>query len=72
MLVCECVRVCTQVYYVNIYTGLSVWERPTEPAFKPEDDLPLGWEEHADDDGTPYYVNLVTGESVWIKPTQPA
>jgi hypothetical protein len=41
-----------QTYYVNTYTGDSVWEMPTQAAYKPENNLPLGWEQHTDDDGT--------------------
>lgn len=31
-------------------------------------DLPVGWEEHTDDEGNPYYFNEKEGRSVWEHP----
>jgi len=54
-----------QIYYVNIVTKASQWDKPT-----PEDsELPLNWEKRTDpESGDPYYVNVVTKESTWERP----
>lgn len=63
-----------EVYYSNIYTDETQWDRPTSPARKPPPKstparLPPGWREETTEDGQVYYENVAKGETSWDRPT---
>jgi len=57
------------IYYANVVTRESTWERPLPPDYKPTD-LPLNWEERLDPaSGRCFYYNKVTKVTQWEKPS---
>ena len=74
-----------RVYYVNLATGASQWERPGGAPAGPagqggypgysgypqqSQGLPPGFKEERDPQGRVYYVNFATGASQWERPGQ--
>ena len=58
------------VYYHNIATGESTWEKP--PDLAPDASPQQNWVECQDDSGRSYYVNSITKETRWEKPIDEA
>lgn len=60
-----------RVYYHNLITNVTSWEKPDE--LKTPTELLLSkcvWKEYKTDDGKTYYHNSVTKESEWIIPKE--
>ncbi|XP_073401731.1 pre-mRNA-processing factor 40 homolog A isoform X1 [Dendrobates tinctorius] len=58
-----------RIYYYNIETKQSTWEKPDEMKTAVEQMLSkCPWKEFKSDSGKPYYYNSQTKESRWAKP----
>ena len=64
------------VYFVNIYTGESTWDKPTEPASTAQASglnaaLPFGWVPKVSaTSGDTFYFNELSGQSSWQCPAR--
>jgi hypothetical protein len=63
------------VYYYNLWTKASSWERPPEmdglPSETTEDPPTSAWVEYWDENvGAAYYYNVDTGEATWAPPPE--
>ena len=61
------------IYFLNVVTGATQYDRPTAAAqadAQAPAELPAGWEAVVSQStGDTYYRNLVSGEAVWDFPT---